>query len=155
MEPIILLLILIFGIAVIVLQIAAIRRLSAQNAKNEELTRMLQQENDKLKNFLLQQNSDLRRELMEQDSIDTYIKANQTLFTDKSVAELLTELYEQKDLTKAELARRASMSEVYLHQVFSGRRNPSRDRLICLCIGLETSLDEAQAMLKGAGFAAL
>lgn len=33
---------------------------------------------------------DLRRELMEQDSIDTYIKANQTLFTDKSVAELLT-----------------------------------------------------------------
>ena len=63
MEPIILLLILIFGIAVIVLQIAAIRRLSAQNAKNEELTRMLQQENDKLKNFLLQQNSDLRREL--------------------------------------------------------------------------------------------
>ena len=69
---------------------------------------------------------DLRRELMEQDSIDTYIKENQTLFTDKSVAELLTELYEQKDLTKAELARRASMSEVYLHQVFSGRRNPSR-----------------------------
>lgn len=33
---------------------------------------------------------DLRRELMEQDSIDTYIKENQTLFTDKSVAELLT-----------------------------------------------------------------
>ena len=87
---------------------------------------------------------DLRRELMEQDSIDTYIKANQTLFTDKSVAELLTELYEQKDLTKAELARRASMSEVYLHQVFSGRRNPSRDRLLCLCVGLGATLEETQ-----------
>ena len=84
---------------------------------------------------------DLRRELMEQDSIDTYIKENQTLFTDKSVAELLTELYEKKDLTKAELARRASMSEVYLHQVFSGRRNPSRDRLLCLCIGLGAALE--------------
>ena len=98
---------------------------------------------------------DLRRELMEQDSIDTYIKANQTLFTDKSVAELLTELYEQKDLTKAELARRASMSEVYLHQVFSGRRNPSRDRLLCLCIGLGCSLEETQRLLQQATCAQL
>lgn len=98
---------------------------------------------------------DLRRELMEQDSIDTYIKENQTLFTDKSVAELLTELYEQKDLTKAELARRASMSEVYLHQVFSGRRNPSRDRLLCLCIGLGATLEETQELLKRASYAQL
>lgn len=98
---------------------------------------------------------DLRRELMEQDSIDTYIKENQTLFTDKSVAELLTELYEKKDLTKAELARRASMSEVYLHQVFSGRRNPSRDRLLCLCIGLGATLEETQELLKRASYAQL
>ena len=98
---------------------------------------------------------DLRRELMEQDSIDTYIKANQTLFTDKSVAELLTELYEQKDLTKAELARRASMSEVYLHQVFSGRRKPSRDRLLCLCICMGASLEEIQQALKHAIYAPL
>lgn len=98
---------------------------------------------------------DLRRELMEQDSIDTYIKANQTLFTDKSVAELLTELYEQKDLTKAELARRASMSEVYLHQVFSGRRKPSRDRLLCLCIGLGATLEETQRLLQQASYAQL
>ena len=98
---------------------------------------------------------DLRRELMEQDSIDTYIKENQTLFTDKSVAELLTELYEKKDLTKAELARRASMSEVYLHQVFSGRRNPSRDRLLCLCICMDASLEEVQQVLKGGAYAPL
>ena len=32
------------------------------------------------------------------------------------------------------------MSEVYLHQVFSGRRSPSRDRLLCLCLGLAVSL---------------
>ncbi len=60
MEYIILLLILIFGIAAIVLQTAIIRRLSAQNAKKEELERQLQQE---MKDFLLQQNSALRQEL--------------------------------------------------------------------------------------------
>ena len=47
------------------------------------------------------------------------------------------------------------MSEVYLHQVFSGRRNPSRDRLLCLCIGMEVSLEETQQLLKQAAYAPL
>ncbi len=99
--------------------------------------------------------SDLQAELMSAPSIDSYIKKNESYFSDQSVARMLKEVYDTRDLTKAALARRAGISEVYLHQVFSGRRNPSRDRLICLCIGLETSLDEAQALLKGAGFATL
>ena len=45
------------------------------------------------------------------------------------------------------------MSEVYLHQVFSGRRNPSRDRLITICIGMGATLEETQSMLKLAGYA--
>ena len=71
------------------------------------------------------------------------------------LAALLTELYEKKSLTKAALARQAGMSEVYLHQVFAGRRNPSRDRLLCLCIGLEATLEETQELLKQCGFAQL
>ena len=47
------------------------------------------------------------------------------------------------------------MSEVYLHQVFSGRRKPSRDRLLCLCIGLEATLEETQQLLKRATYAQL
>ena len=53
------------------------------------------------------------------------------------------------------LARQAGMSEVYLHQVFSGRRNPSRDRLLCLCIGLEATLEETQCLLKQSAYAQL
>lgn len=96
---------------------------------------------------------DLREELMTQADIDTYIKENKAYFFTKSTAELLTELYEEKSLTKAALARRAGMSEVYLHQVFSGRRKPSRDRLLCLCIGLGATLEETQRLLKQAGYA--
>ena len=46
-------------------------------------------------------------------------------------------------------------SEVYLHQVFSGRRTPSRDRLVSLCVGLGASLEELQQILKQAGYAQL
>ena len=99
--------------------------------------------------------SDLRQELMEDNSIDTYLQGNAALFVNQDVVVLLTELYEQKHLTKAALARRAGMSEVYLHQVFAGRRNPSRDRLLCLCIVLEATVEETQQLLRQAGYAQL
>ena len=56
---------------------------------------------------------------------------------------------------KAALAKRSGMSDIYLHQIFSGRRNPSRSRLLCLCIGLGASLEETQELLKLCGLAQL
>ena len=98
---------------------------------------------------------DLYQELMSTSKLDAYIKNNQEQFSNQNVAELLTKLYENYPLTKAELARQSEMSEVYLHQVFSGRRKPSRDRLLCLCIGMKLSLEDSQHLLKCAGYAQL
>lgn len=91
---------------------------------------------------------DLQNELMSEPSFDSYMNENRLFFSQQSVAELLTALYEQQDISKAALARKAGMSEVYLHQVFAGRRNPSRDRLLCLCVGLGVTLEETQRLLK-------
>ena len=44
---------------------------------------------------------------------------------------------------------------MYLHQVFSARRFPSRDRLICLCLGMGASLEETQQLLRQAAYAQL
>ncbi len=97
----------------------------------------------------------LQQEMMEQPNLNAYIHDNQEQFSDSSVLSLLSELFNTKKLSKAELARRAGISEVYLHQVFSGRRRPSRDRLVCICAGLEASLEETQRLLKQAGYAPL
>lgn len=96
---------------------------------------------------------DLTQELMEQADLDRYITENEAYFAETDLTSVLTRLYKKCGLSKAELARRAGMSEVYLHQVFSGRRRPSRDRLLCLCIGLESELEEAQLLLKRMGYA--
>ena len=98
---------------------------------------------------------DLEEELMSTDSIDSYIHDNEGYFFERSITEALEELYERKSVSKALLARQSGMSEVYLHQVFSGRRNPSRDRLLCLCIGLEATLEETQRLLKLSAYAQL
>ena len=97
----------------------------------------------------------LNQELMQASSLGEYVSENRDAFSEQAVSQLLSELYEKKSISKAALARRAGMSEVYLHQVFSGRRNPSRDRLLCLCLGLEATLEETQELLRQAGFAQL
>ena len=98
---------------------------------------------------------DLRQELMSDGGLDAYLTENKDIFTDQNLGELLSRLYDKKSVSKAALARESGMSEVYLHQVFSGRRRPSRDRLLCLCAGLEADFEECQQLLKQAGYAQL
>ena len=99
--------------------------------------------------------SDLYQELMEQPDLEHYIQENQPQFLHCDLSQLLSALYHKKSISKADLARRANISEVYLHQVFSGRRSPTRDRLLCICIALEATVDETQQLLKQAGYAQL
>lgn len=98
---------------------------------------------------------DLQRGLMEEPDLNTYLKKNRPYFFDGQLTQLLTELYRRRHISKAALARNAGMSEVYLHQVFSGRRVPSRDRLLCLCIAMGTTLEETQQLLLRTAYAQL
>ena len=99
--------------------------------------------------------NNLRQELMEAPSLGQFLSENQDSFNRDSICELLNRLFQKRRISKATLAKRSGMSEVYLHQVFSGRRNPSRNRLLCLCFGLNASLEETQELLKQCGFAQL
>lgn len=97
----------------------------------------------------------LRQELMETPALDQFLSENQDSFHRDSACELLGRLFQKRRISKAALAKLSGMSEVYLHQVFSGRRIPSRNRLICLCFGLSATLEETQELLKQCGFAQL
>ncbi len=98
---------------------------------------------------------DLKRDLMGESDLDRFLEENKDCFTESTVQELLLGLMSKKEISKAVLAKQAGMSEVYLHQVFAGKRNPSRNRLICLCFGMATTLEECQQLLKSCGFAQL
>ena len=97
----------------------------------------------------------LQQELMDSPDLTLFLSQNQEQFVNKSVSELLNHLFEEKNISKAALAKKAGMSEIYLHQIFAGRRNPSRKRLLCLCYGLEASVEETQELLKLCGMAQL
>ena len=99
--------------------------------------------------------NNLLQELMETATLDQFLSENQNNFNRDSICELLNRVFQKRRISKATLAKQSGMSEVYLHQVFSGRRNPSRNRLLCLCFGLNASLEETQELLKRCGFAQL
>ena len=97
----------------------------------------------------------LQQELMDSPDLTRFLSQNQKQFVNPNVAELLNRLFERKNISKASLAKQAGMSEIYLHQIFAGRRNPSRTRLLCLCFGLDASVEETQELLKLCGMAQL
>lgn len=90
----------------------------------------------------------LGSELMAAADLDRFLEDNEDMFSPGDMPSLLEAMFKKRDITKAALASRAGMSNVYLHQVFSGRRNPSRNRILCICIAMEADLEETQALLK-------
>ena len=99
--------------------------------------------------------SDLRRDMAAQPNLDAYLNDSRPYFTDRKLKGLLEKLYARCGFSKATLARLANMSEVYVYQVFAGRRHPTRDRLLALCVGLGATLDETQVVLRQAAWGEL
>lgn len=97
----------------------------------------------------------LQEELTSAADLNLFLAENKNVFSDSSFAELLQELFHKSGLTKAALAKRAGTSEIYLYQIFSGDRTPSRDRTLCLCFGLSATPEETQNLLKHSGMAEL
>lgn len=99
--------------------------------------------------------NDLQNELMSAPDLGRFLSENEDKFNHKNFPEMLQGLFEKKKISKATLARKAGISNVYLYQIFSGERNPSRNRILCLCFGLSATLEETQDLLKHSGYAQL
>ena len=92
---------------------------------------------------------------MDAPDLNRFLDENRENFNNTSVADSLNQMILKQRISKSALARQSGMSEVYLHQVFSGRRTPSRTRLLCMCFGLQATVEEAQVLLKQCGYAPL
>ena len=97
----------------------------------------------------------LQQELMSTNNLDRFLTENDASFRDVPLQEAIQRLFDEKGMSMAQLATQSGISEVYLHQLFSGRRFPSRSRLLCLCFGLGATVDEAQSLLQQARHAPL
>lgn len=93
--------------------------------------------------------------LLAAEDLDQFLSENEEVFQDGSFLESLQQVFDQQKMTKAELARRASLSEVFVHQIFSGTRFPFRNKVICLCLAVGLDVKETNRLLALASFATL
>lgn len=99
--------------------------------------------------------TELQRELSACASLSDFLQANPCVTETCSVSDLLRQLLEERRLTRAEVIARSGINDIYVHQILSGKRHPSRDKLLCLAFALELDAAQVQDLLKRCGYAPL
>lgn len=94
---------------------------------------------------------ELDHEIEAATDIEDYLAKNKQNMLTCSLSEHLNMLMSQKGIGKADVVRDSLLDRVYVYQIFSGKKTPSRDKLIALAFGLHLSDNETQKMLKLSG----
>lgn len=98
---------------------------------------------------------ELQNEIRKADSIEDYLHSNQDEMIDNTVAVVLKQIIEEKKLKKADVIHKSGLNEIYAYQIFAGKKEPSRDKVVALFFGMELNIDEIQTALKHANYSQL
>ena len=88
--------------------------------------------------------------LMKDRSFSSFLSSNAAELSGPSFGEYLAELRDKKGESAERIIRRGQIEKSYGHQIFSGRRRPSRDTCLQLAFGFELDVEETQRLLKTA-----
>ncbi|MDM8299856.1 XRE family transcriptional regulator [Collinsella tanakaei] len=93
------------------------------------------------------------KELLDAPSIDSFIDKHE--FPSCSLAEYLQQMLEKKSLERARVVRMADLNETFGYQIFTGARNPSRNKVLQIAFAMALTLRETNRALSAAGSSTL
>ena len=89
-------------------------------------------------------------------NIDQYFERYEGELLEADLGKYLCALLEKHGLQKKDLIFASGRERSYCYQLLNGtRRNPSRDMLLAIALGLHFTCDETQTMLRIAGLSPL
>ena len=94
---------------------------------------------------------ELTHEIKNSTDVEDYLKKNEKQLLTQRLSEYLNMLLSEKEISRADVVRNSLLDRVYVYQIFSGKKTPSRDKLIALAFGLCLSDGETQKLLKLSG----
>lgn len=97
----------------------------------------------------------LLKEIKEATNIYTFIENNTTQLKAVPLPEILQLLLSKYEVKKSEFIYKTNLSRSYLYEVFSGKKLPSRDKLISMIIAIGLTVDEANKVLQAGSYTAL
>ncbi|MCI7768666.1 MAG: XRE family transcriptional regulator [Oscillospiraceae bacterium] len=97
---------------------------------------------------MIKNTNEMQQEIQNADNIYDVLDKNRESFRFEELTDYLKALLDRKSIKPADAIRKSGIDRCYGHQIISGRKAPSRDKLIALSFGMELSLDEVNDLLK-------
>lgn len=98
---------------------------------------------------------ELLNELKQSSNVYEYLNENRDELYSMSLKEYLEQQLVENNITKAGVIARSGLNQIYAYQIFSGKKQPSRDKLLALAFGIGLELTAMQRLLRLAGLSEL
>ena len=83
------------------------------------------------------------------------VAKTEPVFINSTLAENLNEWVENKKMKKSDVILKSGLERTYAYQIFSGKKTPTRDKILALALGMGLTFEEVQQLLKVNGYAQL
>ena len=94
---------------------------------------------------------ELENELAESKNFEDFFVGNEENFQDFTLAQYLSYLLAEKNLSKTEVIKKSELGD-YAYHIFAGRKKtPAREKILSLALAMELSVKDAQYLLYYAG----
>ncbi len=93
------------------------------------------------------------QELLDAPSLDAFVDGRE--FPAETLAGFLGHMLEKKHLKRSRGVRMADLNETFGYQIFTGARNPSRDKVLQIAFAMALTLRETNRALRAAGTSSL
>ena len=91
---------------------------------------------------------ELLKLLFKERSLEHFLQHNESAYLNPDFSEYLSTWCKAHQTVPEQLIRRANLEKSFGHQLFSGKRKPSRDTVIQLAFAMGADVAQAQEMLK-------
>ena len=89
----------------------------------------------------------LMAEIKKSTEIKNFLAENNEDIKNLTLSEYLNILIDKKQVPKGEVIKKAELNYTYGYQIINGTRKPTKDKLLQLCFGLGTTVEEANRIL--------
>jgi len=105
-----------------------------------------------MRSFVRQSKSEkLYLQIMNVSSFSEFWESHKDEIVELSLSDYLSALLKEKKLKRSDVVVKTGLDKAYVYQIFAGKKNPSRDKLITMAFGMKLSEEETQKMLRLSG----
>lgn len=90
-------------------------------------------------------------QIKEASSFSEFWECHKKQIVHQPLSEYLRVLLDDRGLKRSDVVAKTGLDKAYVYQIFAGKKNPSRDKLITIAFGMKLSEEETQLMLKLSG----